>query len=200
MKNNCAERQLQERHPVWIAGLFVFLFCLLVSTAVSAVDDAVVVESAATHLNGDVYELNAVVRMTLPVKVVDALENGVPIVFELQIKVGEGRWYWLDKIIIEKSQRYRLHYHAFTQQYVLKDLNSGMQRNYLTLQDAITGFTSISNYPLLDAESLEPDAHYEAQMRLLLDRKLLPAALRTNALLDSNWYVQSDWFSWDVID
>ncbi|MBL4762758.1 MAG: DUF4390 domain-containing protein [Gammaproteobacteria bacterium] len=193
-------KKMQKRRRAHVLGLFVFLLCWFVPIAVPAADDAVVVESAATHLNGGVYELNAMVRMTLPVKVVDALESGVPIVFELQLKVGQGRWYWLDKMIVEKSQRYRLYYHAFTRQYLLKDLNSGIQRNYLTLQDAITGFTSISNYPLLDAEALKPDTYYEAQLRLLLDRKLLPAALRANALLDSNWYVQSDWFAWGVTE
>ena len=189
----------QQRHFVCASGLLVFLLSFFMHVSAWAVDDVVVVESAVTHLNGNVYELNAAVRMTLPVKVVNALESGVPIVFELQIKVGQGRWYWLDKTIIEKSQRYRLYYHAFTQQYLLKDMNSGLQRNYLTLQDAITAFTSISNYPLLDAEKLKPDSYYEARLRMLLDRKVLPAALRANALLDSNWYVQSDWYSWDVV-
>ena len=78
------------------------------------------VQSVAVRLVDEVYVLDAEVDYLFSAPVLEALENGVPLVVELQIEVMLQRtWLWNQRKTL-LSQRYQLSYHALTEQYLVK--------------------------------------------------------------------------------
>ena len=155
-----------------------------------------VVEHAGTHLVEEVYVLNARISYRFNPDVLEALESGVPLTIRLDVEILRPReWLWNETFTTLK-QRYQLQYHALTQQYLVKNLNSGIQYNYPTRQGSLEALGEISDLPLLDKRLLDSDAHYTARLRADLDVESLPGPLRLLAYLSPQWRVQSEWYTW----
>lgn len=178
------------------------LLCLCLAPA-QAADDApapaeFVIERAASSLVEGVYVLNADIAYGFTPEVLEALDNGVPLILELQIEVAQPRqWLW-DAVLTTLQQRYRLEYHALTQQYVVENLNSATQHNYADRADAITALGTITGLPLLDQRLLAADESYVARAQVSLDLESLPTPLRLVAYLSSQWYLTSEWYVWPL--
>lgn len=184
------------RHRWMMVGCLIAAVPLSVGAASSG---NLVVQSASMRLVGDVYRLNAVMDLALPSHVVEAIENGLPITLEMVLKIERPRWYWWDATVVRIERRSQLSYHALSQQYLVRDLDTGRQRSYLTLQEALADLSVVFDRPILNADELEPGREYEARFRVQLDRLSLPAVLRAEGLLDSRWKLQSNWFEWDLV-
>jgi hypothetical protein len=176
--------------------------CLIVagsSALGAAASDAFTVQSASMRLVGDVYRLSAVMNLDLPSHVVEAIENGLPITLDTVLQIERPRWYWWNATVAKVELRSQLSYHALSQQYLVRDLETGRQRGYLSLQEALADLSVVFDRPVLNADVLEPEREYKARVRVQLDRFALPAVLRAEGLLGSRWKLQSDWFEWDLV-
>lgn len=157
-----------------------------------------VVQRAETSVVNDVYVLNAEIDYHFNDEVLEALENGVPLTLEVDIEILRPRqWVW-NETFTSLRQRYRLLYHALTQQYLVKNLNSDIQYNFPTQQAAITALGTITDLPLLDKRLLKPGEQYLARMRANLDLESLPTPLRLLAYLSPQWHLDSEWFTWPL--
>lgn len=157
-----------------------------------------VVEHADTHLTEEVYVLNARISYHFNPDVMEALESGVPLTIRLDVEVLQPReWLW-DETFTTIEQRYQLQYHALTQQYLVKNLNSGIQYNFPTRQASIETLGEISDLPLLDKRLLDPAANYTVRLRADLDVESLPGPLRLLAYVSPQWRVQSEWYTWEL--
>ena len=157
-----------------------------------------VVQRAETSVVNDVYVLNAEIDYRFNDEVLEALENGVPLTLEVDIEILRPRqWMW-NETFTSLRQRYRLLYHALTQQYLVKNINSDIQYNFPTQQAAITALGTITDLPLLDKRLLEPGEQYLARMRANLDLESLPTPLRLLAYLSPQWHLDSEWFTWPL--
>jgi hypothetical protein len=176
--------------------------CLIVAGSLAlgaAASDAFAVQSANMRLVGDVYRLSVVMDLELPTHVVEAIENGLPITLVTVLQIERPRWYWWDATVARVELRSQLSYHALSQQYLVRDLETGRQRGYLSLQEALADLSVVFDRSVLDANVLEPGREYEARVRVQLDRLALPAVLRAEGLLNSRWKLQSNWFEWDLV-
>src|SRR3990172_595433 len=157
-----------------------------------------VVQRAETSVVNDVYVLNAEIDYRFNDEVLEALENGVPLTLEVDIEILRPRQWMLNETFTSLRQRYRLLYHALTQQYLVKNINSDIQYNFPTQQAAITALGTITDLPLLDKRLLEPGEQYLARMRANLDLESLPTPLRLLAYLSPQWHLDSEWFTWPL--
>ena len=83
----------------------------------------------------------------------EALENGIPLVFELRVQlVKTHRWLW-DKIEHERIQLRQLQYHALSRSYLVKDIESGRQGVYSSLEDALYAVGLIDSHQTLEARN-----------------------------------------------
>ncbi len=178
----------------WKLGLLLGLLWL--TTTALAADFRVV--DANTQLDKGVYLLNAQLKLRFPDGPLDALQNGVPLIVDLDIQVFRQReWLW-DEIAAQLQQRFRLEYHALSRQYVISNLNSGELRSFSDLKLAIDFLSRIQGFPLLDAGLLPRGGSYLVRMRATLDIEALPVPLQLVAYLSPEWRISSEWYTWPL--
>ncbi len=172
------------------------LVMVLLSTATYA--NNFTIRSVETRLNSKVYQLSAQVDYKLSPRVIEALQNGVPLVIMLDIKVEQERSWWLNKNVAELKQGYMLLYHALSEKYILNNLNSGVQQDFTRIDDAIDELSHIQNLPILDANLVNNKNRYFVRLHTYLDLEALPAPVRPLAYLSAHWRLESDWYQWPL--
>jgi len=126
----------------------------------------------------------------------EALENGVPLVFELQVQlVRVHRWLW-DAVKVESKQIRHIQYHDISRSYVVKDINANIQRNFHSLADALEAVGLLEGLLLTDGRPLEAGADYKVRLRGSLDIESLPTPVRLIAYVSSAWDMSSEWHVW----
>ncbi len=124
-----------------------------------------------------------------------ALNNGVPLYFVSEFSLVRPRWYWLNDTVAHDERTIKLSYNALTRQYRLA--YGALFQNFANLGDALQvlshqGFAPVQN------SLLKPGIKYVASVRLRLDLTQLAKPLQINALVGSDWILDTDWYRWDV--
>ena len=128
----------------------------------------------------------------------EAVQNAVPLLFELQVQLVETHtWLW-DSVIIEFTERRSLQYHALSESYQVKDLSAGTQGNYRRLDDALRAAGKIKNMLLTD-QPLDRGSSYSIRLRGSLDVESLPTPVRLIAYISSDWSMLSKWYKWQLV-
>ncbi|MDM8559450.1 DUF4390 domain-containing protein [Candidatus Parabeggiatoa sp. HSG14] len=166
--------------------------CLLLLSHLTFADFSI--NDAKTHLVNEVYVLNANLSYTLTEMVVEALQNGISLPLTLTIVIERDRWYLWDEKITTLKQRYQIKYYAFRKQYVIKYLNTGIQKTFDNLNIALAHLGQLEDFPLLDKHLIKGDEHYWVYLHTYLDIESLPVPLRPIAYLSSQWRLNSNWF------
>ena len=149
---------------------------------------------AQTRLVENLYLLDAKLHYKLPEVPLEALQNGVTLTFVLTIIVERERWYMWDEQIAVLKQRYQLKYHAFSKQYVLTYLNTGIQTTFSTLEAILIQLGQLEDFPLLDKHLVSENEVYWVHLQTYLDIESLPVPLRPIAYLSSQWRLSSNWY------
>jgi hypothetical protein len=156
------------------------------------------VRNADTNLVEGVYLLDAHVDYSFSAEALKALDNGIPLTIRLDIEVQRKRSWWFDADVASLEQRYQLRYHAFSEQYLVRNLNSGALYTYPTLASAVEALGDIRDFPLLDEKLIKPHAKYEVELRAYLDIEALPSPLRPLAYITPAWHLGSEWYKWSL--
>ena len=185
-------------HMQWLVAVLVMLVAGW--PAISAADDAgeFLVEDAHAWSDAGLQMLDARFLIRLSSGAQEALENGVPLVFEFQVQlVKTHKWFW-DSVDIDLTQRRELEYHALSRSYLVKNLNAGTQGNYRRLEDALLAAGTLQNLVLTSAP-LQAGQHYIVRIRGSLDIESLPTPVRLLAYVSSAWDMQSEWYAWPLV-
>lgn len=187
--------RISRGHAVaWLALLGWLALC--VPCAVVAEDAYFNVRDARAVLKDDVYLLDANIVYRFSDAALEALHNGIPLVLEMQIKVGQTQdWLWTDTIAA-LSRRLRLQYHALSDRYVIHNLNTGQRQSFATLDDALHALGLVRGFPMLDGKLLHVGAEYQASVRTVLLVEELPTPMRLWAYLSDQWHHDSHWYTW----
>ena len=185
------------RRPLLLAGN-TLVFGVVCSVAVYAADPGFTIKRAETKLIDKVYHLSVQIDYQFSPQVLEAIESGVPIVLALDIEVRHPRGYLWDEQIAQLRQRFQLQYHALTEQYIIKNLNSGAQNTAPTLNTALYYLQNIKSIPLLDQQLLKPEQQYQVRLKVSLEFDSLPVPLKLSAYTSRSWWLGSGWFVWDL--
>ena len=158
------------------------------------------VRSAATTLSDGVYFLDARVEFRLSSDAREALDAGVPLTVELELMVIRHRRFWPDVETATLRQAYHLEYHALSERYIVKNLNSGDQSTFATLFSALNFLGRIDELPVIDAALLESGSRYDGRIRALLDKDDFPGPLQLLAFWRKGWSLESEWFRWRIVN
>jgi hypothetical protein len=154
------------------------------------------IHAAQSELKNEVYYLSALVTFAFGRQVDEALLEGVPLTFVFDIEIIRERpWMWSERITA-LEQRYQISYHALTRQYMVRNLNIGTQRNFTTLEAALSMIGTVVDLPLIDGNLLQAKQAYRGRMHVRLDTHTLPAPLRLMALISPEWRLASEWREW----
>ena len=171
--------------------------CVLIVFSTAVYAGTFIVQSAQVSKIGNGYVLSATVKYPLTPRVKEALENGVPIVFSQQFELIKNTsilgeyWQWQDTLWATEL-RYELRYHALSQQYVLQTIDTGHQRNFLSLEGALQSLGNIEKLSL-PPEHLTDSDNLILRLRSGIDLHALPTVMRPGALVSTKWQLTSPW-------
>lgn len=137
-----------------------------------------------------VYELNSEVR--------EALINGIPMVFQVEVQiVSLQNWLW-DKVIITTVKTHMLKYHVLSKQYVLENLESGESVSFPDLESVLTKQGNVSAMYIAEVDYLKEQESYVVQLRSRLLSSELPLPLRMKSYFSPKWRLDSGWYQWPL--
>jgi hypothetical protein len=171
--------------------LKLLLLALLLAMSGTAGADEIIVRDANLRATDEGLVLNAEFGFQITPRLAEAVENGVPLYFELDFELTRARWYWFDEKTIAKRMQVRLSYHALSRQY---RLSTGLlQQSFGTLEEALDVLRRLRNWLVVDRTVSLADATYEAAVRMRLDTTLLPKPFQLSALTNREWNLESEW-------
>ncbi|MBT7308512.1 MAG: DUF4390 domain-containing protein [Gammaproteobacteria bacterium] len=143
------------------------------------------------------YQLHAQFSYTLEESVVDALKNGIPIVFLAEYAVEEITALWDKNIDIHHSEhRFVLSYREFTNRFYLISLNNNTHGTYATLREALERMEQPHDALSVERSTLSSIKSYQFKLRSLVDSSSLPGLLRPylyTPYLWPEWKLDSGW-------
>lgn len=166
--------------------------------AVARDDGRFEVRYAQTRLDDGVYYLDASVDLELSTDAEQALLSGLNLTIRFEVEFLRHLRLWWDAEIATLRQRYQIEYHPLTQRYIVRNVNSGDQEEFVTLEGALKIIGRIDNLPLIDRAVLNPNRNYEVRLRALLDTEELPGPLRLIAFWRRDWTIGSEWYRWPL--
>jgi hypothetical protein len=86
-----------------------------------------------------------------------------------------------------------------TERYLVRNLNSGEQASFPTLDDAIEHLTRISGLPVVDQSLTRRDRRYEFSVRASIDVGEMPYALRMLLFWADEFHRVSEWYTWPLL-
>ena len=180
------------------AAVIRLFFALVIAGfgAAAAAQGRFEVRSAYIEPAEGVYQLNATIDFDLPEGARTAVRDGVPLTLHLDIIVRRQRTYWLDDTVATLDQGYELAFHALSERYLVRNLNSGEQASYPTLDAALDALRVISNLPILDVSLVDRRSRHELSVRASLDVRTMPDTLRFILFWSDDWRQRTEWYTW----
>jgi len=167
------------------------LLALALAVGAPAHADEIIVRDATLRATDEGLVLNADFSFQITPRLAEAVENGVPLYFNLDFELLRPRWYWFDQQAVAKRMQVRLSYHPLSRQY---RLSTGLlQRSFYTLEGALDVLRRLRNWLVVDRSVTLADTTYEAAVRMRLDTTLLPKPFQLSALTNREWTLESQW-------
>lgn len=134
------------------------------------------------------YDLNATVS--------EALENGVPLTFEIHVQMRRVKaWIW-ESDVAERRLRTVLRYRPLSGLYELRNLLGDEKIAFATRDAALRALGKIVAMPVVRRDSLDLDEEYLVRIDARLDVAALPLPMRPMAYLDRDWSIEGEPWEW----
>ncbi len=160
--------------------------------------DGIEIDQTETYLQDDTYYLNASIDYKFSKEAIEALEHGISLYINIEIKTEKERAFIWNKNVSKSVIRYRLDYHPLSQRYLLTELSRFTRKDFRQLSSALNSLGKISGWPLLKQEELFEKGIYHTSLRAKLDLESLPAPLIPIAFISSKWRLTSEWHKWVI--
>ncbi len=130
------------------------------------------------------------VKVTLPKPVVEVLQRGVPVYFNVQGTVVRPRWYWRDERIARVTRVWRVAYQPLTSNWRVGQ--GALTQTVNTLDEAIAAIATANNWLLAEPQRIVEDERYVVQFAWQLDTTQLPPAMQVaiGGGASSDWQVK----------
>ena len=191
----------QQKSP-YLARCAAWLVLCLIATAgpvAHAEDESnLTLRDVQVALDEGVFELDAKLDLTLPDGARKAVESGLTLRLTYEIKVDRVRRYMPDAGIAALEQRYEVSYHALSQRYLVKNLNTGEQQDFGSLQAALDRVADLHGLPVIDAALVSDGPAYEGRIRAVLKMNTAPDVFGWLLFWTDDWSAESDWKTWTL--
>jgi len=163
-------------------------------------DGLLEVRSAYVAEGQGVFQLFARVAYPVNDDIRAALKDGLMLIFELDVVVSRERRFWVNETVAEYTLRRELLYHAVSDRYVARDVDSrnNEQHSYSTLEEALEALGTVEAWPFLLSPQLSPNRQYRVSLRAGVRRGRLSDTLRVLLFWTDDWHRESEWFSWSL--
>jgi hypothetical protein len=180
-----------------LAIVFLVLSAWAAGVYGDALDGVLEVRSAYVNIDKGVFLLHARVEYPVNPGIRSALRDGVTLTFDLDTRVERERRLWFNASIVDLTLRRELMYHTVSDRYVVRDVKTGQQESFPTLDDALTYLGRIDSWPILVEPQLN-GGNYLISVRAGVRRGRLPASLRALFFWTNDFRRVSEWYSWSL--
>jgi len=159
------------------------------------------VKSGQPVLRDRVIYVNTQFDLQLNPKVEEALNKGIPIDIQIDIKLIRQRWWWRNVVITDWTLTRRLQFHALSRQYLVTTLQDNRStESFGTLAQALEWLGDVRELeiPLTAKKELLPGARHLVALRAHLDIESLPVIMRPLAYVTPSWRLNTGWIEWPV--
>jgi hypothetical protein len=178
------------------------LFAIGTSTASRAdvLDGVLEVRSAYVTVEQGVFQLFARVAYPVNDDIRAALKDGLMLNFDLDVIVSRERRFWVDETVAEYTLRRELLYHAVSDRYVAREVDSrnNEQHSFATLEEALDALGTVDAWPFLLSPQLSANRDYRVSLRAGVRRGRLSDTMRVLLFWTDDWHRESEWFSWSL--
>jgi hypothetical protein len=179
---------------VWGLCFFATLLAAIPARAATSVE----VVGASLELDEGVYGLDADLAIRLPGDARRAIDAGLTLRLRYEIEIDRVRRYMFDAEVATLEQNFEVTYHALSQRYLLRNLNSGEQEDYGNLIAALDALSTVRGLPLLDASLLKKGLPYSVRVRAVLTLRSAPDTLSWLLFWTDDWSASSEWYEWTL--
>ncbi len=128
-----------------------------------------------------------------------SLKDGVTLSFDLECIVTRHRRLWFDAQTVDLVRHRELTYHVVTDRYLLRDVDSGAQDSFPTLEAALASLGAVEEWPIAVDSQLHGDGPWQIALRAGVRRGHMPDALRALMFWSDAWHRTSDWYTWTLV-
>jgi hypothetical protein len=178
--------------------LCVALFCAAAGMAARAQDAGrFEVRNAYVELVNDAWLLDVRLDLALADAAQQAIEEGVPLVLELEIEGTVDRRLFPDETVVSLTLRWQITYDAISERFVVTDSASGEHVSHASQAEALEALARISGIQIADTATLSAGGRFDMGVRATVDIGNLPAAVKM-LLFWKSWSRSTEWYSWKV--
>lgn len=120
----------------------------------------------------------------------DAINHGIPLVFQMESQIKHSRWYWTDEIVYKGRIDRRLTYNALVRNYRVSEDQGG--RNFAELADALNYIAQPVTWHVPSGQA-KPGEALDVAIRFRLDPTFLPKPFQVVSFGDRDWRLDSEW-------
>lgn len=156
------------------------------------------VRSAESELISGVFFINAIIDLQLSREAREALDSGVPLTVHIEVDLIHIRRFWIDDEDADIDLRFELAYHALTERYIVRNLNSTDQASFASADAALNYLGRIERLPFIDVAVLDRDRTYDVRIKAALDMDEFSGPLRLLTFWRRDFSLDSDWYRWPL--
>ena len=174
---------------LWRVGLMLIAACIGLQSLPSLAAGAEVKTPTLT-LSEESAQLTGNFALTLSPALTDAVNHGIPLVFQMEAEIKRPRWYWVDETVFKARVDRRLTYNALVRSYRVNEEQSSL--NFVNLSDALSYIARPVDWHI-PAGYARTGETMDVAIRFRLDPAFLPKPFQVVSFGDRDWRLDSDW-------
>ena len=177
-------------------NLNLFLFFSLISylsLTFANIENTIEIKQIKLEKDEDKIIINLEQISTLSPKIIELLERGIPIAFNLKIDLIKENTFWFDKVINQNNFVYQIKYFSLRKVYEVIDIN-GNKKNFEDEQVAIKNLLS-NKVIIIKKKNHQNNAKLKIWVEL--DKKKLPKAIQAD-IFNKSWEAGSNIIIYDM--
>ena len=168
----------------------VLVAAVIASQSLMAMAAGAEVRAPSIAQSDDAVLLTGNFALVLSPALTDAVNHGIPLVFQMEAELKRSRWYWTDETVFRARVDRRLTFNALVRNYRVSEGASG--RNFLNLEDAVAYIARPAEWRLPPGQARAGEL-IDVAIRFRLDPAFLPKPFQVVSFGDRDWRVDSDW-------
>jgi hypothetical protein len=168
---------------------------LLLLLAAQAQAGSIDIRETRVWLQDDAYLLDADLRYNPDEVVMEAMANGIPVVFRVSLAVEPDRLF--SRRLADKAIDYSVRYRPLAAFYEVSSPEGG-SRTFVSRSALFSYLGEVRGVRLVGLGELDPEVRYNYLVKAELDIDSLPLPMRPMAWLSSVWKLSSGWREWPL--
>ena len=169
----------------------------LTSQKASAEDFSASINNVNIHLQNGHYQLNADIHYKLSPIAKEALQKGIPLSWQVQIKIQKAGFFW-NTILKKLNIHYQIRNHALLNLYSVTKSNDSSKHMFSSLTVALNFMSRLRDIHLIEQQLLQANKNYLVVIKAQFDHEALPTPLRPSSYFNSQWALSSPWSLWQL--